>query len=144
MPAAIRIGFDNGGVLMLGDREFRAVLPAKDIERARRFYAEKLNLHPFDEAQDGTLMYKCKNSFFGVYPTQFAGTAQNTVGGWETDDLEKDMRSLRANGVVFEEYDLPGLKTVNGIANLGSEKTAWFKDSESNILYLAEVIGKSK
>jgi len=127
---------------MLADREFRAVLPAKDIARAKSFYAEKLNLHPVEVAADGSLMYKCLNSWFGVFPTQFAGTAQNTVGGWETDDLERDMRILRANGVIFEEYDLPGLKTNNGIANLGTELTSWFKDSEGNILYLLQVIGK--
>ena len=68
-----------------------------------------------------------------------AGTAQNTVIGWEVDDIDKVVEDLRGRGVTFEEYDFPGLKTVNGIAELeGIERAAWFKDSEGNILSIGQ------
>lgn len=63
-----------------------------------------------------------------------------TAAGWEVEDIEKEVAELRSHGVVFEEYDLPGIKTVNGIAVIGNEKAAWFKDSEGNILNIAEVL----
>jgi hypothetical protein len=59
--------------------------------------------------------------------------------GWETKDIEKEVADLRARGVVFEEYDYPNLKTVNGIATTGPGKAAWFKDSEGNILGLVQM-----
>jgi hypothetical protein len=73
-----------------------------------------------------------------MYTTQFAGSAKNTVMGWLTDDIERDVRELKNHGVAFEEYDFPGLKTVNGIANLPGERAAWFKDTEGNILSIGQ------
>jgi catechol 2,3-dioxygenase-like lactoylglutathione lyase family enzyme len=116
----------------------RPTLPAADIARAKKFYAEKLDMQPEEETPDGGLLYRCKDSWFIVYPTQFAGTAKNTAAGFETDNLDRDVKALRSRGVVFEEYDLPGLKTVNGIASFGELRGAWFKDSEGNILGLTQ------
>ena len=122
---------------MLSDFEVSATVPASDLERARKFYAEKLGLRPAEETPAG-LFYRCKNSRFLLYQTQFAGTAQNTAVGWEVDQLEREVKDLRSKGVKFEEYDMPGLKTVEGIATIGREKAAWFKDSEGNILALTQ------
>ena len=73
-----------------------------------------------------------------VYVTSYAGTAKNTVFAIDTDDLARDMAVLRDKGVVFMDYDFPGLKTVDGVAELDGEKSAWFEDSEGNILALGQ------
>jgi predicted enzyme related to lactoylglutathione lyase len=124
---------------MLSDLPVIATLPAANLERAKKFYAEKLGLTPEMATPDGGLYFKCKGSAFMVYPSQFAGTAKNTAAGFQTEDIEKTMRELRARGVVFEEYDLPGLKTVGGVATFGKAKSAWFRDSEGNILALDQM-----
>jgi catechol 2,3-dioxygenase-like lactoylglutathione lyase family enzyme len=123
---------------MLSNLEFHGTIPARDIERARKFYTEKLGFK-VDSNTAGGMVFRCKNSWFLVYPTMVAGTAQHTLGGWQTDNLEQEVKDLKARGIVFEEYDMPGLKTINGIATTGSSKTAWFKDSEGNILGLIQM-----
>jgi catechol 2,3-dioxygenase-like lactoylglutathione lyase family enzyme len=123
--------------VMLQEFEFQATIPAADFDRARRFYEEKLELTPEVVLEAGTI-YRCgKGSALFLYPTEYAGTAQHTIGGWYVDDVRATVEALRKRGVVFEEYDLPGLKTEGGIADLGSEMAAWFKDSEGNILSVA-------
>jgi predicted enzyme related to lactoylglutathione lyase len=124
---------------MLSDLPVTATLPASDIERARKFYAEKLGLTSEEASPDGGLLYKCKGSSFMVYPSQFAGTARNTALGFQTDDLAALMKELRSRGLVFEDYDLPGLKTVGGVATFGKARSAWFKDSEGNIIALNQM-----
>ena len=122
---------------MLKDLEVTAVLPAKDIDRARTFYSDVLGLEPADAMDEENLMYRCgKGTGFLLYKTDNAGTAKNTQMGWATDDLEAEVKALRSRGVVFEEYDLPGLKTENGIASTPVGKAAWFLDTEGNILNL--------
>ena len=123
---------------MLSKRVVHATIPAKDLERAKKFYSEKLGFVP-DSENAGGVTYKCKDSQFLLYPTQFAGTAQHTLAGWQTDAIEKEVEELRGRGVKFEEYDFPGLKTVNGIASIGSNKSAWFKDSEGNIIGIVQM-----
>ena len=119
---------------MLKDLEIMAVLPAKDINRAKDFYRDKLVLEPETEQADG-VMYRCgKGTGFLLYETDNAGSAKNTQMGWETDNLEAEMEDLRGRGVVFEDYDFPGLKTENGVATNDWGKSAWFLDSEGNIL----------
>ncbi len=122
---------------MLSDCEFHGTIPASDLNRAKHFYADKLRLQA--EETEGGLIFRCKNSWFLVYPTQGAGTAPHTLGGWQTDDLDREMAELRSNGVVFEEYDYPGLKTVNGVAERGFVRSCWFKDSEGNLLGLIQL-----
>ena len=122
---------------MLPNLEVHATVPAVDIERAKKFYTEKLGFKA--EVMPGGLVFRSKNSWFLVYPTQFAGTAQHTLIGWETKSIEQDVKDLRQRGIVFEEYDYPGLKTVNGIAAIGTDRAAWFKDSEGNILGLIQM-----
>ncbi|MDQ4148905.1 MAG: VOC family protein [Actinomycetota bacterium] len=123
---------------MLANFDIVASLPAADYERAKRFYEEKLGLTPISEDAGGA-HYRSGSTYFDVYPTQFSGTAQHTLAAWLVDDLESTMEELRSRGIVFEEYDMPGLKTVNGVAEIEGERGAWFKDSEGNILAIAQV-----
>jgi catechol 2,3-dioxygenase-like lactoylglutathione lyase family enzyme len=123
---------------MLERSEFVATLPAQDIERAKTWYREKLGLEPVEE-HEGALIYRAGAGTFQLYPTQVAGIAQHTLGCWYVDDLEATVAELRGRGVEFEEYDFPGLKTENGIAELGFERSAWFKDCEGNTVAVAQL-----
>ncbi|MGM9472544.1 VOC family protein [Pseudarthrobacter sp. YS3] len=123
---------------MLKDSALMAVLPAKDINRAKDFYRDKLGLEPSDTMEDGLLYRGSDGTGFLIYETENAGTAKNTQMGWVTDNLEREMEELRAKGVTFEEYDLPGLKTENGVVDNTWGKGAWFLDSEGNILSLSQ------
>jgi catechol 2,3-dioxygenase-like lactoylglutathione lyase family enzyme len=124
---------------MLTDLDIMAVLPAKDINRAKDFYRDKLGLEPAESPEDRSLFYRGGHGTgLLIYQTDNAGTAKNTQMGWVTDNLEREVEELRARGVVFEEYDMPGLKTENGIATSDWGKAAWFLDSEGNILNLSQ------
>ena len=129
---------------MVGDLDVHATIPASDIERARLFYEEKLDLKAVAILTDGSLLYRCDQSSFLLYPSMYAGSAKNTAMEWTTDNIERDVEELRKRGVVFEEYDLPGVKTVNGIAEFAGDKSAWFKDSEGNILAFGQVEAVSR
>ena len=126
---------------MLQKLETMAVLPAKDLERARAFYRDTLGLEPEGPETDG-LMYRTGGTTFLLYETDNAGSAKNTQMAWRTEDLDAEVAELRGRGVVFAEYDFPGLKTENGIATSEGERTAWFIDSEGNILAVSEQIVK--
>ena len=124
--------------MILEDVEFQATIPATDLARARRFYEEKLGLSP-ERVMDAGVIYRFgKGTGFFLYPTSTAG-AGHTLGGWYVDDLKSAVQELRQRGIEFEEYDYPELKTVDGIADLGSELAAWFKDSEGNILAVSHL-----
>jgi catechol 2,3-dioxygenase-like lactoylglutathione lyase family enzyme len=115
-------------------------LPATDLERAKRFYADKLGLTPESELPGG-LFYRCgKDTRFSVFNSQGEASGTHTQAMWLVEDVESEVATLKARGVVFEEYDLPSLKTVNSIATIGPNKGAWFKDSEGNLLSLAQFI----
>jgi catechol 2,3-dioxygenase-like lactoylglutathione lyase family enzyme len=119
---------------VLKDMEPATMIPVKDLERTRRFYEDVLGFTP-DIEDPGGITYRSGTGRFNIYPTQFAGTAQHTLIGWHTDDVEKAVDELASKGVTFEQYDMPGLKTdAKGIAQMGEEKGAWFKDPEGNIL----------
>ena len=119
---------------MFTNTQATAMLPAKDAARARAWYADKLGLKPAQEFGDMGAVYDLGGTRVFLYPTQFAGTAQHTVLSFDTDDLAADMTVLRNRGVTFLDYDLPGLKTVDGVADFGQIRNAWCKDSEGNIL----------
>ncbi|MBI4261682.1 MAG: VOC family protein [Actinobacteria bacterium] len=116
------------------------IVAASDLDRARAWYAEKLGLVPKKEDPGGIWFESAGGTWLYVYATGSAGTAQNTVGGWAVQDIESVMAELRGRGVVFEEYDMPGMKTENGLADFGMAKAAWFKDSEGNTLELSELL----
>ena len=125
---------------MFEDARGAAVIAASNLARARSFYEGVLELTVTEESPDEeeAVSYELAGTRLLVYATSFAGTAKNTVFAIDTDDLARDMTALRDKGVVFMDYDFPGLKTVDGVAELGGEKTAWFEDSEGNILALSQ------
>lgn len=123
---------------MLSELPIHTALPATDMERARRFYAERLGLVPEVELPDG-LFYRCgAGTRFLLFPSGGASSGAHTQMTWNTDDIEGEVAALQARGVVFEEYDTPDLKTVNGVATIAESKGAWFKDSEGNLLALGQ------
>lgn len=123
---------------MLQRYRFDGVLPATDLARARRWYAEKLGLDQPREAPEGLYYNFADGTRFLLYQAGGASSGQHTQGGWIVDDIERVVPDLKARGVVFEEYDMPGLKTVNSIAEIEGERSAWFKDSEGNVLAVAQ------
>jgi predicted enzyme related to lactoylglutathione lyase len=119
-------------------KELRTVLPAADLTRARTFYHDMLDLDPA-EIHEGTLVYRLgSGSAFDIYETSNAGTAKNTQMCWVTDDLDAEMTRLRAHGVMFEEFEIPGMKTLNGVATTEEGRTAWFRDSEGNFICITQ------
>jgi predicted enzyme related to lactoylglutathione lyase len=115
-----------------------AYLPAKDVARARKFYEEKLGFTPKEKVAGGVVYEFAEGTACFLYPTPNAGTSKASQAFWQVDDVEREVAELKARGVTFEEYDVPGLKTVNGIATGGGAKTAWFTDSEGNILAVVQ------
>jgi predicted enzyme related to lactoylglutathione lyase len=124
--------------LMLKNAPVVPYIPATNIARARKFYEEKVGLVPREEIAGG-VVYECGDrSWIFLYQSAGAGTSQASQAFWQVDDVETEVAELKARGVAFEDYDMPGLKTVNGIATTGSNKAAWFRDSEGNILALIQ------
>ena len=122
---------------MLETATVYATIPAQKLDRARSFYEEKLGLKPAEERPEG-LRYECAGGQFLLFESAGEPSGTHTQLGWNVPDLKATVDELRRNGVVFEEYDLPGFKTVNGIAEIAGERGAWFKDSEGNLLALGE------
>jgi len=87
----------------------------------------------------GGLVYEGGGGWFLLYPSGAAGGGQHTQAGWQVDDIEAEVAALKERGVVFEEYDYPTFKTVDGIAATGNTKAAWFKDSEGNLLGIVQL-----
>ena len=125
---------------MLKDFRVAAILPAADLDRTKKFYMEKLGLPEPEIVAPATLQFKCgKGSSLILYQREAGTKAEHTVAGWLCDDVESTVDELREKGIVFEQYDMPNLKTdKRGIAKLGQAKAAWFKDPEGNILSITE------
>lgn len=123
---------------MLKARSVHPTIPVRDLDAAKAWYAEKLGLEPDHEAFDGA-WYKVGDRDLLLYPSGFAGTNQATTAEFLVDDVPAAVADLRDRGVVFEEYDYPELKTVEGIATFGDQQTAWFKDGDGNILALTSI-----
>ncbi|MER8187635.1 VOC family protein [Kitasatospora sp. NPDC094015] len=125
---------------MLSDAPLQAVVPVGDVDRAKRFYRDTLGLSLVDESAEG-IGFICGGTRFDLYETPSAGQAAHTLASWKVADLDAEMADLRGRGIVFEEYDLPGLKTLDGVAESDGMRAAWFKDTEGNILCVHEVSG---
>jgi catechol 2,3-dioxygenase-like lactoylglutathione lyase family enzyme len=122
---------------MLTNSPMYAYLPVKDVARARRFYEEKLGLRPAREVAGGVFYAFATGTGAFLYPTPNAGTNKASQAFWQVDDMEREVAALRAKGVAFENYDMPGMK--DGIVtHEGGGKAAWFKDTEGNILALIQ------
>jgi catechol 2,3-dioxygenase-like lactoylglutathione lyase family enzyme len=125
---------------MLRQFPISARAAAIDIDRARRWFEDKLGLVP-DQTDPGGLWYRFGgDTWLYLYGTPSAGTARNTIAGWAVKDIESVMASLRARGVTFEEYDFGEMRTVDGLIDFGGARAAWFKDSEGNVYELSEVV----
>jgi predicted enzyme related to lactoylglutathione lyase len=123
---------------MLQNSPLYAYIPAKDVARARTFYEKTLGLTPGREIAGGVTYEFGDHTACFLYPTPNAGTSKASQAFWQVDDVEREVAALKARGVRFEEYDMPGVKTENGIATGGGAKAAWFKDTEGNILALIQ------
>ncbi len=111
-----------------------AVLSCTNLQRAHEFYVNKLGL-TVTEKHDGAIRLQAgSGTTIMLYQRDQPPKAENTVAGFKVPDVPDAVKQLRAKGIVFEEYDLPGLKTVDGIAREGDMEVAWFKDPDGNIL----------
>jgi catechol 2,3-dioxygenase-like lactoylglutathione lyase family enzyme len=124
---------------MLCDYHAYATLPAKNIERARRFYEEVLGFEPAGVSSAG-VVYEARGSRILVYPSQFAGTNQATACGLEIDDLPGLVAELKSRGVKFEEYDMSTGRMVDSIMHTPDGDGAWLKDTEGNIIGLFQPV----
>ena len=120
---------------MLGNYPVAGILPVTDINRAKEFYSKTLGLKAMDiGGPEGFMMYSAgKGTMFAIYKRPPV-KVEHTQLGFSVDDIEKVMKELKRKGVKFEEYDMPDLKTVNGIATVDGTKSAWFKDPDGNII----------
>ena len=123
---------------MLQQAPMYAYIPAKDVARARKFYEEKLGLKPDEETAGGVTYGFGNGTACFLYPTPNAGTSKASQAFWQVRDIEAEVAALKARGVVFEDYDMPGEKSASGVVTAGGAKAAWFKDSEGNILALIQ------
>jgi len=118
------------------------ILPVKDMARARDFYERALGLVVVGSKPDGKFVFRCGNgALLALFPKPDGTKAEHTAASFEVRDVDAAIAELKARGVVFNDYDFPGFKTVGHVCVLGSEKAAWFNDPEGNILCLHEEIG---
>ena len=129
----------QGGVLVLASATTHPMIAVSDIRRAHDFYSGTLGLTTFDD-RGGAVRYETRReSWFQIYESEFAEPSATTWIKFDVEDIEATVKELRDRGVVFEEYDLPGIKTVDGIARHESgARGAWFKDPEGNILQIGQ------
>src|SRR4051812_8394887 len=128
---------------MLKHARIEARIPTQDLARARRWYSEKLGLEAVEE-RPGGLRYEGAEGVFCLFSSAGASDGSFTQMGFYVDNIEAAVAELRARGVVFEEYE----GAVNGIMDVEGnypskgrgERAAWFRDSEGNMLGIAEVV----
>ncbi len=123
---------------MLTHSEVHANIPAGDLKRARAFYTDVLGLSPATEDEYSMTFSTPSGSWFQVYETTSAGTGKHTVAQWDVANLEEEVEVLTSRGVVFQKYDMPGVEWQDVIASLPSGRSAWFEDSEGNVMCLDE------
>ena len=119
---------------MLQNSPLYAYIPAQDVARARRFYEDKLGFRPREEVAGGVVYEFGKGTAAFLYPRPNAGSSRASQAYWQVADIEREVAELKKRGVKFEDYDMPGMKTENGIFTGGGARAAWFRDSEGNIL----------
>ena len=124
---------------MLTNAAVTTMLPVKDMNRAREFYEKKLGLKPLGARQDGKFQYAGgTGGVIALFPKPEGTKAEHTAVSFQVKNIAKEIADLKQRGVVFEDYDFPGLKTVDHVCVLGAEKAAWFKDTEGNFLCIHE------
>jgi catechol 2,3-dioxygenase-like lactoylglutathione lyase family enzyme len=123
---------------MLSDSSVTTMLPVRDMARARAFYEGSLGLQPGGLRPDGKFVYSVGGTTLALFPKPEGTKADHTAVSFRVADIAAAIAALEGSGVTFEDYDFPGLKTVNHVCVLGAEKAAWFKDTEGNYLCLHE------
>lgn len=127
--------------MLLQDSQVTANIPAADVERARRFYADMLGLSPTEENAGGLLYRTAGGTSFHLYQTEYAGRAGHTIAQFSVADVRAAVEDLRARGLTFEHYDMPGVTWDGDVASMGPlGHAAWFKDSEENILCIDDTV----
>ena len=121
------------GLEMLNNAPIMTTIPVVDADRAKKFYTETLGLTVLSEDDGGRVLAAGGGTTVLLYP-RGATVADHTVAAFLVEDVPATVAQLRERGVTFEEYDFPGLKTVDGIAEMGGLQAAWFIDTEGNIL----------
>jgi catechol 2,3-dioxygenase-like lactoylglutathione lyase family enzyme len=129
---------------MLQDFPMYAYIPARDLARARQFYETKLGLRPKEDHNGGVVYAFANGTACFLYPTENAGTSKASQAFWSVDDVDGLIVALKAKGVVFEDYDMPGERSPQGAITAGGAKAAWFKDSEGNIMALIQEMPASR
>lgn len=124
---------------MLGNTNVHAIVAVKDLNQAKNFYENTLGLIKIDD-NPGGVMYKSGDSKIFVYPSDYAGTNQANAASWEVDNIEAVVADLKAKGVTFEHYDMPGVTLEDDVHVMGDMKAAWFKDPTGNILCLGNAM----
>ena len=121
---------------VLTGAQIMAIVPTTDISRAKAFYGQTLALVEANVSTPGPqVIYRfCRDTLLEVYERPAAGEARHTLASWEVSDVKAAVDQLRSCGVRFEEYDLPGVKTEDGISATGDLREAWFRDPDGNIL----------
>jgi len=125
---------------MLAGTQVTCMLPVKDLARARRFYEDSLRLEAIGQRPDGKFVYRCGGTEIALFPKPEGTKAEHTALSFAVRDIRAAITELKGRGVAFEDYDLPEFRTVEHVCVLGSEKAAWFRDPEGNILCLHEDI----
>jgi catechol-2,3-dioxygenase len=118
-----------------------ATLPAQDLDRAKVFYSDRLGLNPVSEDRAG-VHFVMGGSRFRLFRSGGMASGAHTQLALVVVDLDSAVNELKSRGVEFENYDYPSLKTVEGVADLGYARAAWFKDSEGNLLGIAQLAGE--
>ena len=129
---------------MLQNFPIYVYIPVRDLARARKFYEGTLGFRPKRETSEGVVYEFGANTACFVYPTANAGTSRASQAFWEVDDVEREVAELKARGVKFEDYDMPGDRSPSGVVTAGGAKAAWFKDTEGNILAIIEPVNDAE
>ena len=120
---------------MLTESDAVANLAVRDLKLARHFYEQVLGFEPVDREGDELIVYRSGNNVFNVYRSEYAGTNRATALTWAVGDrIEAVVEALKAKGITFEHYDLPGMRREGDLHIAGHMKVAWFKDPDGNIL----------
>jgi predicted enzyme related to lactoylglutathione lyase len=124
---------------MLASARTHTTLPATDLDRARRFYEETVGLVPADIQPGGVFYDTAGGTRFLVFPSAGQASGSHTQIGFHVDDLAAEVADLRARGVVFETYDMPAFDRETMIATFPGTRSAWFKDTEGNLIGLVQL-----
>ena len=128
---------------MLKDCPSHATLPAADLARARAFYEDTLGFEPMS-VNPGGVFYQAAGTRFFVFPTAAAASGSHTQMGFTVPDIEAEVADLQSRGVEFESYDMDGFDKELRIFTGGPVRSAWFRDSEGNLLGIVQFIGSAE